>query len=132
VKNYELLVLRDSPPPKFTYCVTLDKEWRSDAAANQITAFLPANIGTVTSATLLQASAERATRHRLEAAIASDGLEKVNAAPGSEPRQFSIHLQDTRLISRASLDQTLVQLKDDSGQTVNLPFLRPPARRPAE
>ncbi len=132
VKNYELLVLRDSPPPKFTYCVTLDKEWRSDAAPNQITAFLPANIGAVTSATLLQASAGGATRRRLEAAIASDGLEKVQGAPAPGPRQFSIHLQDAKLISRVSLDQTLIQLKDDSGQTINLPFLRPPALRRSE
>jgi hypothetical protein len=33
VRNFELMVLRDSPPPKFTYCVTFDKEWRTDAPA---------------------------------------------------------------------------------------------------
>ena len=131
VNNYELLVLRDSPQPKFTFCVTLDKEWRAAADANQITAFLPANVGAITSASLLQASSGRATRHRLEGAIGSDSLEKVEDAPASGPRQFSIHLQDATTLSKTALDQTLIQLKDDSGQIINLPFLRPPDRRQA-
>jgi hypothetical protein len=132
VKNYELLVLRDAPPPKFTYCVTLDKEWRADAAPNQITAFLPANIGAISSASLLQASSGRANGRRLEAAIVSDTVEKVQNAPVSDPRQFSIQLQDARALSRTSLDETLVQLKDDTGRIINLPFLRPPERRRSE
>jgi len=128
VKNYELLVLRDSPPPKLTYCVTVDKEWRTDAPANQITLFLPANIGAIASTSLLQASALGTTLYRLETATTSDGLEKGESAPAAAPRQFTIYLQETKTISKASLDQTLVQIKDDSAHIINLPFLRPPNR----
>ena len=132
VKNYELMVLLDSPPPKLTYCVTLDKEWRTDAPANQITVFAPANIGTITSASLLQASSLSTTRHRLEATIASDGVEKVVSAPTSGPRQFSIYLHEPKILSNDSLDHTLIQLKDESAHIINLPFLRPPDRRHTE
>lgn len=129
VKNYELMVLLDSPPPKLTYCVTLDKEWRTDAPANQITVFLPANIGAITSASLLQVSSFGTTRHRLEAAITSDQVEKVANAPTSGPRQFSTYLNEPKILSKDSLDQTLIQLRDESAHIINLPFLRPPNRR---
>ena len=129
VRNYELMVLLDSPPPKLTYCVTLDKEWRTDAPANQVTVFLPANIGAITSASLLQASSLSTTRRRLEATITSDRVEKVGSAANSGPRQFSLHLQESKTLAKESLDQTLIQLRDESARIINLPFLRPPNRR---
>jgi hypothetical protein len=132
VKNYELMVLRNAPPPKLTYCVTLDKEWRADASANQITVFLPANTGAIISGSLLQATSLGTTLYRLETAPTSDGVETAAGAPTSGPRQFTIYLKETQTISKASLDQTLIQLKDDSAHTINLPFLRPPNRRRSE
>ena len=66
VNNYELMVLLNAPPPKLTYCATLDKEWRADTPANQITVFLPANIGAITSTSILQVSSVGTALYRLE------------------------------------------------------------------
>jgi|GEM_PF-3270124 len=132
VNNYELMALLNAPPPKLTSCVTLDKEWQADAAPNQITVFLPANTGAITSAFLLQAASSGTTLYRLETATNSDGVETAAGAATSGPRQFTIYLRETQTISKASLDQTLIQLKDDSGHIINLPFLRPPGRRRSE
>ncbi len=129
VKDYELLVLRDAPAPKPIYCVTLDREWRTDAPPNQVTVFLPANVGAITSASLVHATSFGATRHRLEATIISDGIEVAANAPVSGPRQFSTYLNDPRVLAEGSLDETLLQLQDASGRILNLPFFRPPNRR---
>jgi hypothetical protein len=131
VNNYELMTLRNSPPPKLTYCVTLDKEWRADTPANQITVSLPANIGEITSASLLQASSLGATRHLMEATIPSGGTDKVDLAPAAGSRQFLIYLPEAKTLSPQSLDQTFIQLKDESAHIINLPFLRPTGRRPS-
>jgi hypothetical protein len=131
VNNYEVMTLRNSPPPKLTYCVTLDKEWRADAPANQITVSLPANIGAVTSASLLEVSPSGATRHLMEATIPSGGIDKVDSAPPAGPRQFSINLPESKILSPRSLDQMFIQIKDESAHIINLPFLRPTARRPS-
>jgi hypothetical protein len=129
VNDYEVMILCDSTPPRLTSCVTLDREWRSDAPPNQITAFLPANFGTITKASLLHASSLRTTRHRLEPTITSDDLEKMSSAPTSGPRQFSFNLDEPGILSQDSLDQMLIQLLDESAHIINLPFLRPPDRR---
>lgn len=130
VNNYELMILRNSPPPKLTYCVTLDKEWRADAPANQITVSLPANIGAITSASLLQATSLGAAPHLIEATIPSDGTGKVDNAPAAGSRQFSIYLPEAKTLSPQSLDQTFIQLRDESAHIINLPFLRPTGRQP--
>jgi hypothetical protein len=131
VNNYELMTLRNSPPPQLTYCVTLDKEWRPDAPANQITVSLPANVGAITSASVLQASSSGAPRQLMEATIPSEGTDKVDRAPAAGSRQFSIYLPEPKILSPQLLDQTFIQLKDESAHLINLPFLRPTGRRPS-
>jgi hypothetical protein len=126
VKNYELMALHGAPAPEFTDCVTFDKEWRTDAPGNQITAFLPTNIGAITNESVLQDYPSGTAFYQLKA---PDTNEKEANAPTSGPRQFLIQLPDPRILTKVSLDQTLIQLKDDAGRIINLPFLRPPERR---
>jgi hypothetical protein len=50
-------------------------------------------------------------------------------APASGPRQFSTYLNDPKVLAEGALDETLLQLQDQTGRVLNLPFFRPPNRR---
>ena len=128
VNKFELMTLRDASPPALTLCVTLDQEWQPNAPINQITVRLPANLGTITSASILDTSRGSKVQRLLETTIPSDYLAEAQEGPTAKPRQFSFPLNGP-VPSRDSLDQLLLQLKGDSGQTVTLPFLRPPVSR---
>jgi hypothetical protein len=113
VNRYELMILRDSPPPTFTSCVTLDQEWRANAPVNQITIRPPAHLGRITSVSLLNTTQGTVP-----------GLNTTIPAWASESREFSLQLE-APIPSRDSLDQMLVQLADESNHVVMIPFLRP-------
>ena len=91
---------------------------------------LPCQFGTITNVpSAWRLFLENDSRHRIEATITSDALEKVVSVPTSEPRQFSFNLQGPGILPQDSLDQMVIQLTDESAHIINLPFLRPPDRR---
>jgi hypothetical protein len=122
VGDYALMTLLDSPTPTLTYCAILDKEWRADQPDNRVTVSLPASLGKVTTASLLDTSRPETIRNSIGARTTLSKLAPINGV-----RQFVFEILEPETLSPDSLDHRLVQLWDDSDRLVaDVPFLRSP------